>query len=49
MTEPIEYRWRGAIADAEMVVLVQALGGSAAAGWWDQVRAAQPGLGDGSS
>jgi hypothetical protein len=38
MAKPIEYRWRGAITDAEMVALVQAHSGHAVAGWWDQVR-----------
>jgi ribosomal protein S18 acetylase RimI-like enzyme len=38
VAKPIEYRWRGAITDAEMVALVQAHGGHAVAGWWDQVR-----------
>jgi ribosomal protein S18 acetylase RimI-like enzyme len=38
MTMPIGYRWRGAITDAEMVALVQAHGGGAVPGWWDQVR-----------
>jgi GNAT superfamily N-acetyltransferase len=38
MAIPIEYRWRGAITDAEMVTLVQAHGDRAVAGWWDQVR-----------
>jgi len=36
--EPIEYRWRGPVTDAEMVALVTAHGGRAVAGWWDQVR-----------
>jgi hypothetical protein len=36
--EQIEYCWRGALTDAEMVELVKAHGGSAQAGWWDQVR-----------
>ena len=34
----ITYRWRGSLADAEMVHLVAAHGGKAAAGWWDRVR-----------
>ena len=38
VTESIEYHWRGAITDAEMVALVQAHGGNEAAGWWDQIR-----------
>jgi GNAT superfamily N-acetyltransferase len=36
--QPIEYRWRGPVTDAEMVALVIAHGGRPAAGWWDQVR-----------
>ena len=36
--ENVEYRWRGALTDAEMVDLVLAHGGRARAGWWDQVR-----------
>lgn len=38
MDEPIEYRWRGPVTDAEMVALVRSHGGHAAAGWWDQIR-----------
>jgi GNAT superfamily N-acetyltransferase len=38
LTHPIDYQWRGAITDAEMVALVGAHGGHAVAGWWDQVR-----------
>ena len=38
MSQPIEYRWRGPVTDAEMLALVAAHGGRAAAGWWDQVR-----------
>jgi ribosomal protein S18 acetylase RimI-like enzyme len=37
-TQPIEYRWRGPITDAEMVMLVHAHGGRPVAGWWDQIR-----------
>ena len=37
-SQPIEYRWRGPVTDAEMVMLVQAHGGRPVAGWWDQVR-----------
>jgi ribosomal protein S18 acetylase RimI-like enzyme len=36
--QPIEYRWRGPLTDAEMVSLVRAHGGRPAPGWWDQVR-----------
>ena len=37
-SQPIEYRWRGPVTDAEMVMLVQAHGGRPVAGWRDQVR-----------
>ena len=37
-SQPIEYRWRGPVTDAEMVTLVLAHGGQPAAGWWDQIR-----------
>jgi ribosomal protein S18 acetylase RimI-like enzyme len=35
----IEYSWRGAVSDAEMVILVESHGGNAVPGWWDQIRA----------
>ena len=35
----VTYRWRGPLADAEMVGLVSAHGGRAVHGWWDQIRA----------
>jgi ribosomal protein S18 acetylase RimI-like enzyme len=38
VSQPIEYRWRGPVTDAEMVALVTAHGGRAAPGWWDQIR-----------
>jgi len=38
VSQPIEYRWRGPVTNAEMVALVTAHGGRAAAGWWDQIR-----------
>jgi ribosomal protein S18 acetylase RimI-like enzyme len=38
VSQPIEYRWRGPLTDAEMVALVTAHGGRAAPGWWDQIR-----------
>jgi len=38
VSQPIEYRWRGSVTDAELVVLVTAHGGQAVAGWWDQIR-----------
>jgi GNAT superfamily N-acetyltransferase len=31
-------QWRGPLTDAEMVDLVTSYGGSAAPGWWDQIR-----------
>lgn len=51
--EFVEYRWRGAITDAEMVELVRAHDGRGAHGWWDQIRPHSLGwvtarLGDGS-
>jgi ribosomal protein S18 acetylase RimI-like enzyme len=38
VVEQIEYRWREAITDAEMVALVRSHGGIPVPGWWDQVR-----------
>ena len=38
MSQPIDYRWRGPVTDAEMVALVEAHGGQAVPGWWEQVR-----------
>jgi GNAT superfamily N-acetyltransferase len=38
VTEEISYTWRGELTDGEMVDLVQSRGGSAVAGWWDQIR-----------
>jgi GNAT superfamily N-acetyltransferase len=37
-SDGVTYRWRGPLADAEMVELVNAHGGRAAAGWWDRIR-----------
>jgi ribosomal protein S18 acetylase RimI-like enzyme len=37
-SDGITYRWRGALSDEEMVVLVEAHDGKAEAGWWDRVR-----------
>jgi ribosomal protein S18 acetylase RimI-like enzyme len=34
----ITYRWRGPIADDEMVALVDSHGGRSSAGWWDRIR-----------
>jgi len=36
--DDVEYRWRGALTDAEMVELVLAHGGRAQPGWWDTIR-----------
>jgi ribosomal protein S18 acetylase RimI-like enzyme len=36
--EQLEYRWRGAVTDAEVVALEIAHGGNGQAGWWDQIR-----------
>lgn len=38
MARSIDYRWRGPVTDAEMVALVEAHGGHAVAGWWEQIR-----------
>jgi hypothetical protein len=38
MAQRVEYRWRGAITDTEMVDLVRSHGGHAVPGWWDQIR-----------
>jgi ribosomal protein S18 acetylase RimI-like enzyme len=38
VSQPIKYRWRGPVTDAELAALVAAHGGHAAAGWWDQIR-----------
>lgn len=34
----LDYQWRGAIADEEMVALVESHGGNAEPGWWDRIR-----------
>jgi GNAT superfamily N-acetyltransferase len=34
----IAYRWRGPLADAEMVELVRAHGGRPEEGWWDRIQ-----------
>ncbi len=34
----VEYEWRGAISNAEMVSLVESDGGNSEASWWDHVR-----------
>jgi Acetyltransferase (GNAT) family len=34
----IVLEWRGPLTDAEMVDLVSSYGGSAYAGWWDEIR-----------
>jgi ribosomal protein S18 acetylase RimI-like enzyme len=38
MADEVEYEWRGAATDAELVALVEAHGGRAEPGWWDQIR-----------
>jgi GNAT superfamily N-acetyltransferase len=53
MAERVDYRWRGAVTDTEMVDLVRSHGGHAAPGWWDQIRPHSMGwvtarLGDGA-
>ena len=37
MRSDVEYRWREAIADDEMVELVNSYGGHSVNGWWDQI------------
>jgi GNAT superfamily N-acetyltransferase len=37
-SDGVIYRWRGPLADAEMVELVHAHGGEASVGWWDRIR-----------
>lgn len=36
--DDIQYLWRGTLTDEEMVGLVNAHGGRAQSGWWDQIR-----------
>ena len=36
--DDLQYRWRGALTDAEVVGLVVAHGDRAQPGWWDQIR-----------
>lgn len=38
MSGNVTYSWRGPLADAEVVDLVQAHGGRAVVGWWDRIR-----------
>jgi GNAT superfamily N-acetyltransferase len=38
MSAEINYEWRGAITDREMVQLVDSYGGSSEVGWWDRIR-----------
>jgi len=38
VSDGVTYRWRGPLTDAELVELVKAHGGKAAAGWWDRIR-----------
>jgi ribosomal protein S18 acetylase RimI-like enzyme len=38
MADGVEYRWRGAVTDADMVDLVRSHGGRAVPGWWDRIR-----------
>jgi GNAT superfamily N-acetyltransferase len=37
-SDEIAYAWRGLVTDAEVVALVEAHGGHAVVGWWDQIR-----------
>ena len=34
----MEFAWRGAATDAELVILTQSCGGAGQAGWWDRIR-----------
>lgn len=34
----VTYRWRGPLADAEVVELVDSFGGNAEVGWWERIR-----------
>lgn len=38
VSDGVTYSWRGLVTDAEIVDLVEAHGGTAAAGWWDRIR-----------
>jgi GNAT superfamily N-acetyltransferase len=38
MSADVQYEWRGPLADAEMVDLVESHGGRASAGWWDRIQ-----------
>ncbi len=38
VSDGVTYRWRGPLADAEMIELVDSFGGKSEAGWWDRVR-----------
>ncbi len=37
-SDAFDLRWRGELADAEMVELVRTYGGDSVAGWWDSIR-----------
>ena len=34
----VDYRWRGAVSDGELVALTDAYGGRSELGWWDRIR-----------
>jgi ribosomal protein S18 acetylase RimI-like enzyme len=38
MDGDVEFEWRGALSDADMVELVGSHGGRAEPGWWDRIR-----------
>lgn len=38
VTAHLEYQWRAAVADDELVDLVESHGGRPEAGWWDRIR-----------
>ena len=38
MAADVEFTWRGAIDDTELVALTESYGGRSEAGWWDRIR-----------
>ncbi len=38
MNDEVTFAWRGRLADAEMIDLIESHGGRAVTGWWDQIR-----------
>ena len=39
MLSHVHFAWRGEVTDDELVTLTRSYGGTAQAGWWDQIRA----------